>query len=303
MIPGTLFARMLRVYLESQAQPDGTLIQRCTAPAADLGAMLGVRPAERRLLVEAVDQMLMVGVLVWGPDRRLLVVASERRRARTPAERAAAYRERQRVTERHEERHGGVTENVTSSVTDRDEKRDGGRDVGSPPLPLSSSSGSGSDSGIPESSSALSSSSNPVGSAREPAKPRPRKPNAVPVPEPFPVDAVLDYGRSKGLTETQTRAQCEALVLWAKAKAERKVDWIAAAQGWIRRHVDEPVGRNGFAKPPGLVEHESRRTGPLDPQQRLRLADTFRTMLRDPELTPAQHEEAKRKLRELEKNP
>lgn len=137
-------------------------------------------------------------------------------------------------------------------------------------------------------------------------EPKPkRKPNAVPVPDPFPVDAVLEYARSKGLTETETRSQCEALVLWAKGKAERKVDWIAAAQGWLRRYADErgTGGRNGWAKPPGLVEHESRRTGPLDPEQRLRLAETFRQMAHDPELTAAQREEAKRKLRELEKNP
>ena len=69
---------------------------------------------------------------------------------------------------------------------------------------------------------------------------RARKPNLLPLPADWkPDEADFEYGQGLGLTPRQVTERGEDMRLWALSKAERKADWRATFQGFLRR-TDKP---------------------------------------------------------------
>lgn len=82
-------------------------------------------------------------------------------------------------------------------------------------------------------------------------KPSPRPPKPLPVPMPDEFDAPVDWAWAElGMPSSVVATEMDKMRDWSLAKAERKVDWQAAARNWLRRAASEGSPRIG-SKPNG----------------------------------------------------
>jgi hypothetical protein len=109
-----VFSRGLRDYLLRFAEQDGTLF-RSRKPVDDLCKALNAEPKERKLVADAVNDLLRIGYLSQDGERLWITKFVEAQTASTPgAKRQAAYNDRKKA-----KAESTATTDATSDVTDR----------------------------------------------------------------------------------------------------------------------------------------------------------------------------------------